>query len=465
MSAASGSFLEQFDRGVGDELPPPRRESRGDLSRRGMEEGFVAPEPFALHGAVITASRALSSGYVVVDGDRVAAVGEKRPDVADVRETDGVILPGLIDMHNHPNFNIFAAWEPPRLYNNRGAWRRSREYDLLIKQPQEKLTQLQRQGALPQGVQLRYAEIRALVTGVTAIQGANDPRREPGPEPLVRNIDRWIFGQHRARSFVDLPARRDEVEDFTRYQADPNVNALYLHLCEGRRGDASSAREFEKFLSLGGATDKTVIIHGTSLTPEQIQHVAQAGCKLVWSPQSNLRLYGETTLASEALRNSMPVALGADWLPSGSTSLLAEMKVARRMLEAQGAPVKPDALVRMVTSDAAHIAGLGDKLGALEEGCPADILVLERHYDDPYDNVVEADPSWVELVMIGGDVCFARADWLPGPPEGAEVVLAWGKKMVLDTRFDAARGVPSPSLSDARALLTANYPPVGPIFA
>ena len=57
---------------------------------------------------------------------------------------------------------------------------------------------------------------------------------------------------------------------------------------------------------------------------------------MVWSPQSNLRLYGATTLAADALRAGMPVALGADWLPSGSTSLLAELKVARRELARQG---------------------------------------------------------------------------------------------------------------------------------
>lgn len=461
--SGSEPFLDQFNRNVGDDPPPPQVKLRGEPGRR--EESLAPPEPFALHGAVITPSRALSSGYVVVDGDRIGAVQEAKPSLADVRETNGVILPGLIDMHNHPNFNIFAAWEPPRLYENREAWRRSREYEGLIKQPQENLAELTKQGVLPAGIQLRYAEIRALVTGVTSIQGANDARRKPGPEPLVRNIDRWIFGKHNARTFVDLPVRADEVDDFARYQADPTVTAIYLHLCEGRPGNKSSDKEFESFLSLGGDTEKTVIIHGTSLTPEQIQHVAEAGCKLVWSPQSNLRLYGETTLVSEALRNEMPIALGADWLPSGSTSLLAEMKVAQRLLAAQGVRVGADRLVRMVTSDAAMIAGLGDQLGSIEEGRPADILVLERHYDDPYDNVVAADPSWVDSVMIGGAVCYTRADWVANPPEGAEEVRAWGKRMILDTQFNTVKGFPNPSLSEARKLLTANYPPVGPIFA
>ncbi|MGQ4616293.1 amidohydrolase family protein [Nocardia sp. R7R-8] len=119
-------------------------------------------------------------------------------------------------------------------------------------------------------------------------------------------------------------------------------------------------------------------------------------------------MYGETTLAAEAIRAQMPIALGADWLPTWSASLLAEMKVAQRVLAEQGAPVPPDKLVQMVTSDAAHIAGINGKIGVVHEGASADILVLERHHNDPYENVLAADPSWVDLVCIGGDICYAR---------------------------------------------------------
>jgi cytosine/adenosine deaminase-related metal-dependent hydrolase len=152
------------------------------------------------------------------------------------------------------------------------------------------------------------------------------------------------------------------------------------------------------------------------LTGDQIHQVADAGCRLVWSPQSNLRLYGQTTLASEALAAGMPVALGADWLPSGSTSLLAEMKVARRELARQGTLIPAADLVEMVTAGAARIAGLADHLGSLAPGRPADVLVVERHHEDPYENVCQADPSWVELVAIGGDVTYARTDWFTTLP-------------------------------------------------
>ncbi len=461
VAGQQGEFLERFDRGIGDEpRPNPSRVLGGPSGERAL-----LPGPVVLHGAVLAAKGAMESGYVVIENGQIAAVTENDPGAGEPVETDGVIVPGLIDMHNHPNYNIFAAWEPPKMYKNRAGWRASDEYDALVKQPQNKLAALESSGVIPKGTQLRYGEIRSLVGGVTAIQGANDSRTQPGPEPLVRNVDRWIFGQHKARTFVDLPFRSGDIEDFKRYQADPQIDAIYLHLCEGKPGNTSSDKEFKKFVDLGGATSKTIIIHGTSLTVDQIDQVAAAGCKLVWSPQSNLRLYGETTNVAEAVKRKIPMAIGADWLPTGSTSLLAELKVAQRVLVEQGCTLGADELVAMVTSQAAAIAGLDQWLGVLDIGRPADLVVLERHLEDPYDNVVAADPSWVQLVMIGGDICYARADWNILPPEGTENLRAWGKEMLVDTRFSMSPGSLNPSLADVRAALTANYPPVGPIFA
>jgi hypothetical protein len=129
------------------------------------------------------------------------------------------------------------------------------------------------------------------------------------------------------------------------------------------------------------------------------------------------------------------VGLGADWLPSGSTSLLAELKVAERTLARQGHPLAPRQLVEMVTSTAAQIAGLGGQLGSLEQGRPADLLVLERRRQDPYESVVAADPSWVQLVMVDGDLACGRADWLgdlvdPADRDRLEPVVAWGTPVI-----------------------------------
>ena len=129
----------------------------------------------------------------------------------------------------------------------------------------------------------------------------------------------------------------------------------------------------------------------------------------------------------------------------------------------------PD-LVRLVTSGAAEIAGLADRLGTVEVGRVADLTILQKRLDDPYDTVLAAYPSWVDLVMIGGDIIYGRPDWVAdlSTADDYEQVTAWGRHMLLDTRFgspeDSGDGPPR-RLAQIRAKLIGRYPAVGPIFA
>ena len=70
----------------------------------------------------------------------------------------------------------------------------------------------------------------------------------------------------------------------------------------------SSRAEFATVASKGLLTDVTVIIHGNGLDPDDFAAMRAApsirldgsgdglGAKLVWSPLSNLLLYGQTAL-------------------------------------------------------------------------------------------------------------------------------------------------------------------------
>ena len=463
-------FDSHYGLGVLDELPRPEIPHAAPRRRGGPATALEArpAAALALRGCVLTPDRKIDRGYVVVEGSTIAEVRSTKPSGVRVIDTDGVILPGLIDLHGHPEFNIFAAWEPPKTYINRYAWRGSDEYKAVVRAPWDILTDAP---SLLRDL-TRYAEARALVGGVTAIQGAS-ARYKDAPESLVRNVDLWIFGEHKARSRIDLDGRLMDERQRLRAAIDAgDVTAFYIHVAEGHPSNERSRKEFDKLDDAGLLTEATVIIHGTALSDDQLGRLHEVKGKLVWSPQSNLRLYGETTNAAKALELKIPVGLGADWLPSGSRSLLDEIKVARERLVQQGVNLTQKALskklVRMVTADAAKIAGLGDKLGRIDVGRAADITVLERSYKDPWQNVVEADPSWVELVMIDGFLVYGRDEWMDrlAPTPDLEPVIAWGKPMKLDTSFAvAATGEPPVRLREIREKLLGRYLQTGPIFA
>ena len=449
----------------------------------GMPDALVsAPQPFygglratlpaagiALGGQIISREGA-QRGWIRLEGDTIVGISSRKPAGVTALQTDGVILPGLLDLHGHPEFNVFAPWEPPKAYINRYSWRASKPYKELVRDPQNEMIP-----KLPKGTQLRYAEIRALVGGVTAIQGAS--RTTQGSvESMGRNVDGMVFGRHRARTAIDLPSSLTsrggpQMTKVLEAIAAGEVDAYYLHLAEGMRDNQRSQREFDHLVELGAWTNAPVIIHGTAMSRTQLGDAKDAGARLVWSPQSNLRLYGQTTRIADALEVGLPVALGADWLPSGSLSLLAELKVARQELVNQHHPLTARELVTMVTAGAAKIAGLSEHLGVLEVGRPADLVVMTRQDRDAYESVCVSTPADVELVLIGGDVVYGRHDWVAAVAGDAAVsaferVLAWGRQMLLDTGFAVHPGEEAPPrLVEIRDFLTSVYPAVGPIWA
>lgn len=409
---------------------------------------------------------------MVVEGGQIVAVRSTKPsNVQQAISTKGVIIPGLIDLHGHPEYNVFAAWEPPKTYINRGQWRDSDEYAELVKQPWSELTKGGKSVSVKTAM-TRYAEVRAAVGGVTAIQGASQDYPNKA-EALVRNVDLLIFGAQVARSTVDFGRLDDDaVESIRKGIFDTGtIKAHYVHLAEGQKTNQASVDEFLGFTRSPLFGPATVMIHGTALTRAHFDQLAAVGGKLVWSPQSNLRLYNETTDIGAALAAGVPVALGADWMPSGSPSLLHEMKVAWQVLRQTDVKLKPPDVVRMVTSGAAAIAGLADKIGTLAPGRAADLTIVQKRLDDPYDNVLSAYPSWLDMVMVGGDIIYGRPDWVAqlSTPADYEPVTAWGRPMLLDTRFgspdDAGVDGPPRRLAEMRAKLINRYPAVGPIFA
>jgi hypothetical protein len=149
----------------------------------------------------------------------------------------------------------------------------------------------------------------------------------------------------------------------------------------------------------------------------------ELGAKLVWSPLSNLLLYGHTTNVYDALAKGVTVSLSTDWTPSGSNTLLDELKVAdialrdprilgrsRRKVQALTHQRALDRLlVDMVTRNPART--LRWPIGEITRGRYADVLVIKRPADSPtggapdspYRNLIDATERDVHLVLVGGD--------------------------------------------------------------
>ncbi len=366
------------------------------------------PEAPALvvRGRVVTLKE---SGEVIADGVlylrhgqivAVARQGDPPPPGftgAPVLNTRGTIYPGLLDLHNHLVYNIATLWQVPRAFKNRDQWQRNTSYRENVTMPL---------GVLAADVEtvksiVRYVETKVLLGGTTSVQGMRSRFGSSTPfyTGAVRNFEN-TDDPRLPESGSRIPnldaAKPGEVESFRR--SLESKTAYFYHLCEGI--DAPTRQFYVDLVSNDLLEQSLVAIHCLALEALDLDNLSGKGGKVVWSPLSNLLLYGET-IDSRRLEH-IPFALGCDWTPSGSKNLLEELKVAWLSVQADGAALKPKDLCAAVTRNAARAVGWGDALGTIEKGKYADLLVTDTLVDDPYENLLRATERNVRLVVIAG---------------------------------------------------------------
>lgn len=366
----------------------------------------------ALSGRIVTmdaADTVLDDGVVYVENDRIADVRARSappPDgfeAVDPRSVRGTIYPGLIELHNHLPYDVLPLWHVPRPFTNRGQWGRIAEYRQKVTGPMSVVGRYP--GLMPAVV--RYVECKCLVAGVTTSQGialfSNAGRRFY--DGVVRNVERTDRDE--------LPAAKARIADIDAEEAPrflerlASGDVLILHLAEGVD---DSARDH--FLALRIAPGQWALspelagIHAAALTSDDMSIYAEHGASIIWSPLSNLLLYGGTTLVESAVEAGVRIGLGSDWSVTGSKNLLGELKVARLVGRELGDLLSDRDIVAMATRNAASILKWDKALGSIEPGKLADLFVLHGDDRDPYAALLEAEETDISLVMIGGVARF-----------------------------------------------------------
>ncbi|MBI1750631.1 MAG: amidohydrolase family protein [Acidobacteria bacterium] len=389
-------------------------------AKQRKEEGLL------LGGTVITPDRVIHDGWVLIQRGRIRSVHDTRPDFRASLEIkiNGIILPGLIDVHNHPMYGVFPRWNPPAKFENRYGWRDSPEYKRLIGDPGRELQNKDEQTFCDME---KYGEARALIGGTTAFVGVSPRASLPSISKcvigLVRNLD-WHsdfvagheIGREKIENLLGVQPRDlndNRLKDVLDKLQNQKLDTLLVHVAEGRRTDANSKSEFAQLEQKGLLTAHTGIIHGIALTPLEFLRMKEVGASLIWSPTSNVNLYGETTDIPAAVKAGVTLALAPDWSVTGSSNMLDELRFAGAWDQSHfGGIVSEKQLVAMATELPARIAHIDDKAGSIRDGLYADLLVVEGDRSRPYWALQNAKPKDVQLVLIAGEPMYGRLSLL-----------------------------------------------------
>jgi len=178
--------------------------------------------------------------------------------------------------------------------------------------------------------------------------------------------------------------------------------------------------------SAGLVTNRTAVIHGIALTDADFAKMAAAGAALVWSPRSNMVLYGETADVAAALKNKVRIAVAPDWGPTGSDNILDELAFASSVSRTRlGGAITNRQLFDMATRIPAEIARVDKQVGSLAPGLRADLFLLKSGNPDAYAALVQTGAAGIGLVLVEGVPVYGDAGYMkgldPGPTEAVSV--------------------------------------------
>ncbi|HXU72642.1 MAG TPA: thrombospondin type 3 repeat-containing protein [Polyangia bacterium] len=388
-------------------------------------------------GSVLLPGKVLHGGQVLVDDSGViqcvdcdctgaaAAAGATM-----IACPTGVVSPGLINPHDHVTYDQESpAADTGERFEQRNDWR-------LGLRGHTKIPSTSKSSADA----LHWNELRFLLGGATSEIGSG------GTAGFLRNLDVAGAAQEGlvAKQAVDNDTfpldSSSQLESGCAYTAFPSqVNlasdlAYQAHVSEGIDDVARN-----EFLCLSGAmggmditAPHTSFVHAVGLLPADYQKMAQTRTSLIWSPRSNVRLYGDTAMVTTADRLGVQIALGTDWTPSGSINLLRELACADSLNTNYFAKHFTDEqLWLMVTRNAAASVNYDDVLGTLKPGAFADIAIFDGSTNKDHRAVIAGAPETVALVERGGKALYGDADVVNALATGCDPVsICGGNKAV-----------------------------------
>jgi cytosine/adenosine deaminase-related metal-dependent hydrolase/ubiquinone/menaquinone biosynthesis C-methylase UbiE len=360
---------------------------KSPVSRRSRLVTQAASESVRLTGArcahgpesAVPASLSIVGGVIHLvqsDGrksERLSSPGEISIDLSGF-----LLLPGLINAHDHLEFSLF-----PNIGD--GPYENAKQWAHDIHANHASLIALHRE--VPRPVRLWWGAIRNLLSGVTTVCHHNPVTQElvsPGFPVRVVSGFGWAHS---------LSLEPDLAEKFARSREDA---PFILHAAEGI--DEESAQEVFALDRKHALDHRTVLVHGLGCTAEAVALINQRQAAVILCPTSNKFLFDHSP-SREFIASLNNVALGSDSPLTAEGDLLEEIRFARTHIGLDARKIYD-----MVTNRAADILRLRRGEGQLKPGSVADVLVVRDCRLSPAEMLAQLNLAQIELVMLAGRV-------------------------------------------------------------
>ncbi|MBM4280511.1 MAG: amidohydrolase family protein [Deltaproteobacteria bacterium] len=358
-------------------------------------------------GTILTPGRVYESGAVAFDADGAitcVGCGCAAGSQTAIACGDASVSPGLINGHDHAGWMDRGPYPAPAdlRWEHRHDWRKGKRGHPSIPQGQSNNSR----------TALALGELRFALGGATATIASGGFSQAGGG--VIRNLDASGDASALGIDAVDYEtfplgdnggAQLESGCAYPDVKARPDAAVYAPHISEGI--DQAARNEFTCLTSSADGGRDVVdagnaIIHAVGLTPQDVAVIAERGASVIWSPRSNISLYGDTAPVTLMKSLGVNIALGTDWMLSGSMNVLRELQCALDLNERNfGNAFSREELWRMVTINGARALGADAKLGALAVGKRADLAIFAAN-GGPFSSVVAGDSGAVALVLKDG---------------------------------------------------------------
>jgi len=402
----------------GDALPPPAS---------GRCEVTAGSDAMLVTGDILTPGEVFRGGQVLVGaGGTIECVGcdcsGMGAGATEVVCPDVVVSPGLINAHDHVTFIGDPIPGTEERYEHRHDWRRGRDGHTSLDTP----------SGTSDDNRVRWLELRQLMSGTTSVFGSVG---STNPTGLLRNLDRDSLQEglgESAPNYSTFPLGDSGGEKRTTCgysPSDTGGEVFVPHVAEGI--DEAALNEFRCTDGQGDGDDddfiepRSAFIHGVGLNASNIALMAIDDVELIWSPRTNISLYGDTARVTAYAYAGVTIGLGTDWLSSGSMNMLRELRCAESFNANNLSGFFPDEqLWLMATRGSATAFQMDDVIGQIAVGHQADLAFYDASARADHRAVIGAEPQDVVLVMRGGDVLYGDADVVDSLQTGCDLVEA-----------------------------------------
>jgi 5-methylthioadenosine/S-adenosylhomocysteine deaminase len=168
---------------------------------------------------------------------------------------------------------------------------------------------------------------------------------------------------------------------------------------------------------IGLLSPRLLVAHGVHLSKRDINLLADHDVAVVYNPSSNMKLASGVARVPELLDAGVRVGLGTDSnLSNNNLDMFEEMRLGamlQKLSRGEAEALPCDQILRMATNLAAECLGLGDRIGSLEVGKRADIILVDLHTPHMWPIVPEPRSNVIEQLVYSasaGDVLTTIVD-------------------------------------------------------